>query len=514
MPRNLFVLLLVTQLVACGDDSPTAPTSTTTSVEVRFSAEAIRVGDAVQFEAYETLSNGTTRRATAATWGSDNPAVATVSSSGLVTAVSPGEATIFADVNPRGTVRIRVLPAETLTFSLIVVTTGSGEGTVTSTPPGITCGSGSTDCREEYVENQVVSLIPTPDAGSLFAGWADGSHPDCQDGELTMSAIRRCTATFNRQVQETRYVLEVAVAGDGEGTVTSRPSGISCGNDCTEEYPAGTVVTLSATPSDGSTFDGWSGDRDCSNGIVTMSVDRSCTATLSLEVETFRLSISKTGSGQGTVTSSPGGIDCGGDCAEEYETGTVVTLTAVPSSGSTFDGWSGDSDCSNGVVAMNADRDCEATFVAAPPPLTSTTLTFGGLSGGFTSYTKSGFTVQPTTGVWTVRTTYGNPAPFIQFRRDQSTVGEVRVTAGGSMFTFESVDLYSSTSVIPYVIKGIRNSSTVYTLSGTEPQTFGNFTEVSNPHDDVLIDRILIELTNTSGTTTNPMGLDNIVVAK
>ncbi|HXV62558.1 MAG TPA: Ig-like domain-containing protein [Vicinamibacteria bacterium] len=71
----------------------------------------IFIGDSVQFEARETLSDGTTRVVTnEATWGSDAPAVATVSSTGLVTAVAPGEATIFADVNPRGSLLIRVFP--------------------------------------------------------------------------------------------------------------------------------------------------------------------------------------------------------------------------------------------------------------------------------------------------------------------------------------------------------------------------------------------------------------------
>lgn len=87
------------------------PTPTTTSVSVLFPAGGtIFIGDAVQFEARETLSDGTSRIAATATWGSGNPAVATVSPKGLVTAVAAGEATIFADVNPRGEMRIRVFP--------------------------------------------------------------------------------------------------------------------------------------------------------------------------------------------------------------------------------------------------------------------------------------------------------------------------------------------------------------------------------------------------------------------
>lgn len=107
----------VTLATGCGDGgggSPTSPSPTpgVTSVAVVFPAGGtIFIGREVQFEARETLSNGTTRTATGATWGSDAPAVATVSSTGLVRAVSAGEATIFADAGSRGTLRIRVYPS-------------------------------------------------------------------------------------------------------------------------------------------------------------------------------------------------------------------------------------------------------------------------------------------------------------------------------------------------------------------------------------------------------------------
>jgi hypothetical protein len=53
--------------------------------------------------------------------------------------------------------------------------------------------------------------------------------------------------------------LTVGRAGAGTGTITSAPAGIVCGSDCTEAYPAGTVVTLVATATAGSTFAGWTG---------------------------------------------------------------------------------------------------------------------------------------------------------------------------------------------------------------------------------------------------------------
>jgi len=105
-----------------GSEMPT-PTqiSDTTVVSVNVAIPAggtIFIGAQVQFRATATLSDGTTAdRTSTATWGSDAPAVATVSSSGIVTAHAPGEATIFADVNPRGTLRIRVYPEFAGTWS-------------------------------------------------------------------------------------------------------------------------------------------------------------------------------------------------------------------------------------------------------------------------------------------------------------------------------------------------------------------------------------------------------------
>ena len=73
------------------------------------------------------------------------------------------------------------------------------------------------------------------------------------------------------------------------------------------------------------------------------------------------LTVSKTGSGSGTVTSDPEEINCGDTCSAQFVLSTDVTLTATPDSGSIFGGWSGDCD-SNGRVTMNADKSCTATF--------------------------------------------------------------------------------------------------------------------------------------------------------
>jgi len=79
-----------------------------------------------------------------------------------------------------------------------------------------------------------------------------------------------------------------------------------------------------------------------------------------------QLTVNRGGSGDGIVSSSPSGIDCGVDCSEAYVAGAMVTLTAVSSSTSTFTGWTG-AGCTgtgNCVVTMNTAETVTAVFDA------------------------------------------------------------------------------------------------------------------------------------------------------
>ncbi len=75
------------------------------------------------------------------------------------------------------------------------------------------------------------------------------------------------------------------------------------------------------------------------------------------------LSVSKSGSGSGWISSSPTGIDCGADCSENYVRDTVVRLTATPDDCSVFSGWSGAcSGTETCLVVMDRTRSVTATF--------------------------------------------------------------------------------------------------------------------------------------------------------
>jgi hypothetical protein len=173
-----------------------------------------------------------------------------------------------------------------------------------------------------------------------------------------MDASKTCTATFNIQT----YTLNVNKAGTGGGTVTSSPSGINCGADCSEDYTADTVVTLTAVPAGDSTFAGWSGDADCSDGEVTMDSNKTCTATFN--VIQYVLTTSINPPGNGTIVP-----DCSGGCS--YDSGTVVVLTANEDYGYPFASWTGCDSPSNNIctMTMNANKNLTAGYDSCKYPV-------------------------------------------------------------------------------------------------------------------------------------------------
>jgi Divergent InlB B-repeat domain len=83
-----------------------------------------------------------------------------------------------------------------------------------------------------------------------------------------------------------------------------------------------------------------------------------------------RLTVTRAGTGAGGVSSGPAGIDCGSACSAVYDKGATVALTAAPTGGSSFAGWSGDcaGSAATCTVTMDAARNVTATFNPPPPP--------------------------------------------------------------------------------------------------------------------------------------------------
>jgi List-Bact-rpt repeat protein len=158
--------------------------------------------------------------------------------------------------------------------------------------------------------------------------------------------------------------LTVVKGGTGTGSVTSSPAGISCGTDCFESYAGGSVVTLTAAATSGSTFSGWSGGCiGTAACTLTGNTALAVTATFgAIATPTVTLTVYRRG--PGSVSSSPAGISCGSTCSAHYAKGTVVTLTAVPESGAKFLRWSGGgcSGTATCTVTLNTKLSVWATF--------------------------------------------------------------------------------------------------------------------------------------------------------
>ncbi len=75
------------------------------------------------------------------------------------------------------------------------------------------------------------------------------------------------------------------------------------------------------------------------------------------------LTMNLSGTGSGTISSSPPGLGCASTCTGNFPSGTAVTLTAAPN-GSTFRGWTGCDAASGPVCTVNLtkDRTVTATF--------------------------------------------------------------------------------------------------------------------------------------------------------
>ena len=141
--------------------------------------------------------------------------------------------------------------------------------------------------------------------------------------------------------------------------------------------PDGSIVSLGWAFGDGGTGTGPQLDHAyvaagsyTATLTVTDDAGASDTATVIISVAggtTATLTVTRAGTGSGRIRSTDGLINCGTDCSQSYDAGTVVTLTRRATRGSTFAGWSGacSGTASTCTVTMTASKAVTATFTAA-----------------------------------------------------------------------------------------------------------------------------------------------------
>jgi len=199
--------------------------------------------------------------------------------------------------------------------------------------------------------------------GNDYLGTNGGENPMTQVklDELRISKIARnsswITTCYNNQNNpstfyvieaEEQYLYTLTISLDGGGNVTKDPDQLT--------YPYGIIVTLTANPDLGWSFDHWSGDISGSSPVttVTMEGNKSVTAHFSQNVYTVSISVDPVAGGFVFAVPTP-----------PYYYGTVVTLTATANPGYTFDHWSGDltGNLNPATLLIDGNKTVIASFI-------------------------------------------------------------------------------------------------------------------------------------------------------
>lgn len=226
--------------------------------------------------------------------------------------------------------------------SLNVTTSGTTQGTVAG--GAINCGS---TCSAVVTSGTMVTLTATANTanGYVFSSWGGacasaGSNSMCT---VTISGVTNVSATFALATR----TIDVTVTGPAGGGVVTDGSGHSCASGtCSQSYPFGSMVTLTATPNSGYTFAGWTNCPLVAGTTCTYaSLTANQTVSAAFAVSNVTIGLTLGGTGGGAVTGN--GFNChspsiaGDVCTVTVPSGTAMSLTATPGVGSTQGAWGG-----------------------------------------------------------------------------------------------------------------------------------------------------------------------------
>lgn len=223
-----------------------------------------------------------------------------------------------------------------LAYGSIATTQYTITTSVTPTGSGTVTGGGT------YDNGSVISLSASPNSGYHFVSWSDGNTNNPRS--VTVTSNQSFQAMFVQDSSPVnQYTVTTSVTPTGSGNVSG--GGV---------YDEDSVISLTATPNNGYQFDSWSDGNTSNPRSVTVSSNLSFTAQFLLIPEPptqYTISTSVSPSNSGTVTG--GGT---------YNSGTVVTLTATPSSGYAFGSWSDGSTQNPRQIEVTANASYTAYF--------------------------------------------------------------------------------------------------------------------------------------------------------
>jgi virginiamycin B lyase len=274
------------------------------------------------------------------------------------------------------------------------------------------------------------------------------------------------------------YTLSIASSGTSSGTVTSNPSGISCGSTCSASYYSTTQITLTATVASGSTFAGWSGGGCSGTDPCTVDMTANITVTASfvqdnttnIALAAAVLPLSRSVEVGATATAFATLIDAGpGDAS----TCSIAPATSIPAS-FTFQTTDPTTNALTGTANMpvNIAQGASQSFVIAFTPTaafspTNVLLTFGCANAN---------PAPETVGIDTLNLSASmSPVPDIVALAASADPGYVDIpgATGTGDFAVATVNLGSAAQITASANTGTANLPVTLLVCQTDP-TSGN----------------------------------------
>jgi uncharacterized repeat protein (TIGR02543 family) len=199
----------------------------------------------------------------------------------------------------------------------------------------------------KYSYGAKITLTATPDVGYGWKNWTGTSNDAGNPAIITINSDKHIAVSFEERylVMVNNQMLNAAMLNFTGGKITATPAP---GTD--SRFTKNSIAMLTAVPAAGYRFDKWTGDVSDTVTAVSMimNTNKSISATF---IKIYNLTASVNVAAGGSVSPAKG----------TYDTGTLITLTAAPSSGYRFDKWTGDITGNTASVKVTVSDDVTAT---------------------------------------------------------------------------------------------------------------------------------------------------------
>lgn len=204
-------------------------------------------------------------------------------------------------------------------------------------------GGSVSPAQGDYDKGNQVTISAIPNENWVFRQWQGDYSGSQNPASITMDSDKSLVALFEMR----EYPLTINI--EGEGTVLEKLLSAK-----TTHYEHGTLVELTAIPSEQWQFSGWSEDTEGQENPITVEVDKAMNITATF-LRTYTLTTIMEPEEGGSITPEAG----------MYADGSTLQVEAIPTDNTwRFVEWEGDftGDTNPFSLTMNGDKTITAYF--------------------------------------------------------------------------------------------------------------------------------------------------------